>query len=234
MLRVVALSSVRWSDPTELLFSASWFQEHRDCSAEWSSSLAAKTVCRQGSRIASVSDPSLERPVISSSTALAEEQISSLLWARLETFPKKLKNAAFRKCFWCLTAKRSISVQHYAKYHIIHVSSKDPGCVQVRSHLEEQCRGKNAAAGRPDSAGTAWMLLSRDSASAGPSHPRPGPPPLGPFLFPVWEQRVLLRNSFVALTPWDWVTYWCCFWPHSKWGLAVKPKPPNSVNGFHE
>lgn len=121
-LWVVALSVTLLSEPTELLSSASWFQEHRDCSAELSSSLAATTLCRQGSRTASVSDPSLERPVISSSTALAEEEISSLLWVRLDAFPAKKKKKRWKiqlllniSDVWHHFSKRSTLAQHESK-----------------------------------------------------------------------------------------------------------------------
>lgn len=111
-------------------------------------------LCRQGSRIASVNDPSLERPVINSSTALAEEVISSLLWARLDTFPKKMTNFDVWHHF---SSKRSILAQHDAKY-IINLIAK--GCGLVRSHLEGLCRGRNAAVEWPHSTGTALLLLS--------------------------------------------------------------------------
>lgn len=72
-------SSALLSEAAELRLDppACRFQEWRPCRAAWSSSRAAKTLCRQGSRRASDRDPSLDIPVISSSTALAEEEICS-------------------------------------------------------------------------------------------------------------------------------------------------------------
>lgn len=124
-------------------------------------------------------------------------------------------------------SERSILVQRHAKYCIINLLAKDPGCVQVRSHLEGRCRGGNAAVGWPHSTETALLLLSWDSASVRLSRPHTGPPPLGPFLYPVREKHVLLKTRFVALTPPGSVAYRCCFWPHSKSGLAAELKPQN-------
>lgn len=83
-------SSVSFSKLAELLLSPSscWFQrEDKDSRVEWSSSRADITVWRQGSCRVGAPIPSLERPAISSSTALAEEEIVSL--QLLKSFPRR-------------------------------------------------------------------------------------------------------------------------------------------------
>lgn len=91
-------SSVLSETAALLSFPACWFQEYRHCSAERSSSRAAKTFWTHGSCKAGVSAPSLDRLVISSLTVLAEDEISSLQLLRVESpsFPGK-KNYSSKK-----------------------------------------------------------------------------------------------------------------------------------------